>query len=292
MHLRPFRLAAAAALATAPAALGAWALTELFPSLFDRSTPDRALVLALVWIVTTFGLAASLPRRHRRHRRPPPPRPRRKLATSAQPWVLDTSVVIDGRIADLVATGWIDHPLVVPQFVIDELQGIADSSDKQRRARGRRGLDVLHRLKSSDRTELRIDDRQLREYADQPVDRKLVALAKDLDGCVATHDFNLNQVARLQGVRTLNLNEAAAALRPPCLPGETLVATIVRLGEQPGQGVGYLDDGTMIVVEGGHDHLQQSVTLRVTGVTQSAAGRMIFGRFESAADEEREEPQA
>lgn len=274
-----------------PSALATWALVELFGRYFPaRPWTDLAL-LCVVWFLMAVALWQALRMlKRRRHRRGGGPRrthlnKRQRLHPAGHPWVLDTSLVIDGRIADVADTGLFDAPLVVGQFVIDELQSIADSSDKLRRARGRRGLDVLNRLKSNPRIDLVIDDRELREYAEQTVDRKLVLLAKDLGGRVATHDFNLNKVAKLHGVGVLNLNEVAAALRPVCLPGEMLSVQIIRVGEQPGQGVGYLDDGTMVVVEGGHDHVQQQISLRVTSVTQSSAGRMIFGRYETVVAE-------
>jgi uncharacterized protein YacL len=190
-------------------------------------------------------------------------------------------VIIDGRIADVVETRLFDGELVVPQFVVAELQGIADSSEKLRRARGRRGLDVLDRLKQNADARLRFDDRELAEYAGQPADRKLVLLAQDLGAKIVTNDFNLNKVARLANVAVVNLNDVAGALRPVCLPGEQLTVEIVRPGEQALQGVGYLDDGTMVVVEGAREHVGKRAKLTVTSVTQTSAGRMIFGKLDS-----------
>jgi uncharacterized protein YacL len=198
-----------------------------------------------------------------------------------RPYVLDTSVVIDGRIADVVETQVLDNQLIMPRFVIGELQAIADSSDRLRRSRGRRGLDILNKLRANTAVDLQIFDRDLPEFAGQPVDLKLVLLAKHLKGKVVTNDYNLNKVARLHGVGVINLNELANALKPACLPGENIEVRIVKPGEEAGQGVGYLDDGTMIVVEGGREHINQTVRIVVTSVLQTGAGRMIFGRFEA-----------
>jgi len=205
-----------------------------------------------------------------------------KEVKGLKPYILDTSVVIDGRIADVVETEILDNQLIMPRFVIAELQGIADSSDRLRRSRGRRGLDILNRLRTAEKVDLRIYDRDLPEFAGQPVDLKLVLLAKHLEGKIVTNDYNLNKVARLHGVGVINLNELANALKPLFLPGETLEVRIVKPGEEAGQGVGYLDDGTMIVVEGGREHLNQTVRIAVTSVLQTSAGRMIFGRYDGA----------
>ena len=179
-----------------------------------------------------------------------------------KPYVLDTSVVIDGRIADVVETRIVDNQLIMPQFVIAELQAIADSSDRLRRSRGRRGLDILNRLRSDPKVDLVIYDRELPEFAGQPVDQKLVLLAKHLEGKVVTNDYNLNKVAKLHSVGVINLNDLANALKPMFLPGETLEVRIIKPGEEPGQGVGYLEDGTMVVIEGGREHIGQNVIAR------------------------------
>ncbi len=204
-----------------------------------------------------------------------------KEVKGARPLVLDTSVVIDGRIADVADTKVLDQPLVVPRFVLQELQGIADSSDKLRRNRGRRGLDILNRLQKSPGIEVRIHDAELPELAAvKEVDQKLVVLAKHLGGKVVTNDYNLNKIARLQGVEVINLNDLANALKPIVLPGEALAVKLIKRGEEPGQGVGYLDDGTMVVTEQGAYHLGEQVRLTVTSVLQTSAGRMIFGRID------------
>lgn len=203
-----------------------------------------------------------------------------KEVKGLKPYVLDTSVVIDGRIADVVEAGLLDSQLILPRFALTELQSVADSSDKLRRGRGRRGLDILNKLRSEGKVDLQIYDRDLPEFAGQSVDLKLVLLAKHLDGKIVTNDYNLNKVARLHGVGVINLNDLANALKPVCLPGESLTVSLVKPGEDPSQGVGYLEDGTMVVVEGGRDHLNQTVEITVTSVLQKSAGRMIFGRFE------------
>lgn len=203
-----------------------------------------------------------------------------KEVKGLRPYVLDTSVVIDGRIADIVETNILDNQLIMPRFVLGELQGIADSSDKLRRSRGRRGLDILNRLRNNDNVDLKIYDRELPEMAGQPVDMKLVLLAKHLEGKVVTGDYNLNKVARLHSVQVVNLNDIANALKPVYLPGENFDVRLVKPGEEQGQGIGYLDDGTMIVVEGGRDHIGDTVRIAVTSVLQTSAGRMIFGRYE------------
>ena len=198
-----------------------------------------------------------------------------------KPYVLDTSVVIDGRIADVIETRVIDNQLIMPQFVISELQGIADSSDRLRRGRGRRGLDILNRLRSDPKVDLLVYDRELPHFAGQAVDLKLVLLAKHLDGKIVTNDYNLNKVARLHEVDVVNLNDLSNSLKPVFLPGETLEMHVIKAGEEQGQGVGYLEDGTMVVIEGGRDHVNTNIVATVTSVLQTSAGRMVFGKFES-----------
>ena len=201
----------------------------------------------------------------------------------SKPCVLDTSVVIDGRIADVVETQIFDCQLIMPRFVIGELQAIADSSDRLRRSRGRRGLDILNRLRANANIDMEIFERELPEFADQPVDLKLVILAKHLEGKLVTNDYNLNKVARLHGIHVVNLNDLANALKPVFLPGEHIEVRVVKPGEEPGQGVGYLEDGTMVVIESGREHVNQQVTIAVTSVLQTSAGRMVFGRYEANA---------
>lgn len=206
-----------------------------------------------------------------------------KEVKGLKPYILDTSVVIDGRIADVVETDVLDSRLIMPRFVINELQGIADSADRLRRSRGRRGLDILNRLRSNPDVDLQIYDRELPEFSGQAVDLKLVLLAKNLNGCVVTNDYNLNKVAKLHGVGVINLNDIANALKPVFLPGETIEVLVVKAGEETGQGVGYLDDGTMIVIEGAREHINKEVNITVTSVLQTSAGRMVFGKMSEAA---------
>lgn len=197
-----------------------------------------------------------------------------------KPLVLDTSVVIDGRIADLVATGVFDNQLIMPRFALSELQAIADSGDKLRRTRGRRGLDVLNRMRADDNVDLMIFDRELPELAGQTVDLKLVLLAKHLEGKVVTGDFNLNKVAKLHNVPVINLNEISNSLRPVFLPDEIFRIKVIKAGEGPEQGVGYLDDGTMVVIEGARNRIGQELDVRVTSTLQTNAGKMLFTKYE------------
>jgi uncharacterized protein YacL len=188
--------------------------------------------------------------------------------------LLDTSVIIDGRILDLVRTGFLDMPLVVPRFVLKELQQVADSSDTIRRNRGRRGLEVLTQLQKEPDLVLEFRDEDF--VNETEVDIKLIRLARKSDLALVTNDFNLNRIARLEGVMVLNLNELTNALKPIAIPGEELTVAVVKEGKEPGQGIGYLDDGTMVVIESGRKYMNQSVVATVTSVLQTAAGRMIF----------------
>lgn len=203
-----------------------------------------------------------------------------KNVKGIKPLILDTSVVIDGRIADVMETKLVDSPLVMPRFAMIELQHIADSPDRSRRSRGRRGLDILNRLQNMPGVDLQIDDTELPEYKGQPVDLKLVALTKHLSGKLVTNDFNLNKVAKLQGVVVINLNDLANSLKPVFLPGERIEVDIIKSGEEVGQGIAYLDDGTMMVVDQGYSHIGERVSVTVTSVLQTSAGRMIFARYE------------
>jgi uncharacterized protein YacL len=191
--------------------------------------------------------------------------------------VLDTSVIIDGRIADLCETGFVDGALMVPQFVLRELQQIADSGDALRRNRGKRGFDVLQRLQRSRKVKVEITDLDFPQIRE--VDRKLIELGKALGGKVLTNDANLSKLAELSGVAVLNLNELATTLKPVALPGEPMQVHVLREGKEAGQGVAYLDDGTMVVVDQGKKCLGQTVDVTVTSVLQTAAGRMIFTRL-------------
>jgi len=202
-----------------------------------------------------------------------------KQRKGGRPLLLDTSVIIDGRIADIAETGFLDSPMIVPRFILYELQGIADSSEKMRRDRGRRGLDILNRLQTTPNVDIRIQDTR-DEAAGDSVDQRLVNLAAELNGRVVTVDYNLNKVARLAHVEVLNINDLANALKSTVIPGEKLEVTILKPGQEDGQGVGYLDDGTMVVVEDGQNRIGQSTTITVTNVLQKSAGRIIFGSIE------------
>lgn len=190
--------------------------------------------------------------------------------------ILDTSVIIDGRIADICKTGFIEGTLVIPEFVLEELQHIADSSDLLKRNRGRRGLDILNKIQK----ELDVKVLIYEDAGEEPgeVDSKLVKLAKAMQGKVVTNDFNLNKVCELQGVSVLNINDLANAVKPVVLPGEEIVVQVIKDGKEHGQGVAYLDDGTMIVVEGGRDFIGTTMEVLVTSVLQTSAGRMIFAK--------------
>ena len=190
--------------------------------------------------------------------------------------VVDTSAIIDGRIAEIVESGFIYGTLVVPRFVLDELQHIADSSDTLRRNRGRRGLDILARMQKDPGTPVEIVEASIPD--ENEVDAKLVALARSRSRVILTNDFNLNRVAELQGVRVMNINSLANAVKPAVLPGEELRVRVIQEGKEAGQGVGFLDDGTMIVIEGGARHIDKDLDVSVTRVLQTVAGRMIFGQ--------------
>lgn len=206
-----------------------------------------------------------------------------KQVKGGRPLVLDTSVIIDGRIADICDTRIIDTKMIVPRFVLQELQHIADSADKLKRNRGRRGLDILKRMQNNPKVELQMHEANLPELQQtQKVDERLVILAKALGARVVTNDYNLNKIAQLQGVDVINLNEVANALKSVALPGENLAVRLVKPGDQIGQGVGYLEDGTMVVVEQGRQLIGQDVSITVTSVLQTPAGRMIFGRVDTS----------
>lgn len=195
--------------------------------------------------------------------------------------ILDTSVIIDGRIADICETGFVDGTLVVPRFVLKELQQIADSSDSLRRNRGRRGLDVLQRIRKMAGLDVTISDADFPEQKD--VDLRLIELARQLDGKIVTNDFNLNKVAQLRGVEVLNINELANSLKPVVLPGEAMKVFILKEGKEYNQGVAYLDDGTMVVVDNARSMIGKTIDVVVTSVLQTTAGKMIFGRFIDAS---------
>ncbi|ABR32318.1 MULTISPECIES: PIN/TRAM domain-containing protein [Clostridium] len=192
------------------------------------------------------------------------------------PKVLDTSVIIDGRIFDICETGFVEGPLVIPNFVLDELRHISDSSDSLKRNRGRRGLDILNKIQKELAIETQIVEDDFPKIAE--VDAKLLKLAQKMEGKVITNDYNLNKVAEFQGVPVLNINELSNAIKPVVLPGEEMTIDIVKDGKESSQGVAYLEDGTMIVVEGGRKYIGQTTSVIVTSVLQTAAGRMIFAK--------------
>jgi len=202
-----------------------------------------------------------------------------KTRLEAIPKILDTSVIIDGRIADITRSGFLEGDLIVPGFVLEELQHIADSSDVLKRNRGRRGLDILNKIQKEPYSTVRILEKDYSEINE--VDSKLVKLAKDISGKVVTNDYNLNKVCELHGVFVLNINELANSVKPVVLPGEELQVQVIKDGKEQGQGVAYLDDGTMIVVDGGRRFIGEMVCVLVTSVLQTAAGRMIFAKPKS-----------
>jgi len=195
--------------------------------------------------------------------------------------ILDTSVIIDGRILDICDTAFVEGTLVIPQFVLKELQLVADSADSLKRQRGRRGLDVLDRLQKSAQVPVQISDLDFPDVRD--VDSKLIELAKHLEAKIMTNDFNLNKVARLQGIVVLNINELANALKPIVLPGEAMKVFILKEGKEKDQGVAYLDDGTMVVVDNSRRLIGQTIMITVTSVLQTTVGKMIFGRYNEDA---------
>jgi uncharacterized protein YacL len=198
--------------------------------------------------------------------------------------IIDTSAIIDGRIADVCETGFLEGTFILPQFILQELQHIADSSDSLKRGRGRRGLDVLHRIQKMANITVKIVDEDFPKIKE--VDAKLVALAKMLSGKIITNDFNLNKVAKLQGVSVLNINELASSLKPVVLPGETMNVFIVKEGKESNQGIAYLEDGTMVVVDNARRLINKNIDVTVTSVLQTTAGRMIFARLKEEADRE------
>lgn len=199
--------------------------------------------------------------------------------------ILDTNVIIDGRIADVCRSGFLEGTIYVPGFVLEELQHIADSADSLKRARGRRGLDILKTMQNELSLVVRVWDKSLEKSSHyEEVDSKLVKLAKALEGVIVTNDYNLNKVAILQNVQVLNVNELANALKPMFLPGEAMRVMVVKEGKDADQGVAYLDDGTMIVVEDGRQFLGQTMLVVVTSVLQTAAGKMIFARIRGEED--------
>ena len=204
-----------------------------------------------------------------------------KQTKGARPLVLDTSAIIDGRVADLCRSRFFDAPVVIPRFVLNELQIIADSSDRLKRNRGRRGLDILKEMQSNSTIDIAIDDTVVEEAEDvRGVDQKIVAFTKTCNGRLATTDYNLTKVAQVREVDVLNINDLANSLKAIALPGESLEVKIIKPGEEAEQGVGYLPDGTMVVVEGGRNKIGKELVVNITSSLQTSAGKMIFGKFE------------
>ena len=204
-----------------------------------------------------------------------------KQTKGTRPLVLDTSAIVDGRIADLYQSRLFDAPLVVPRFVLNELQLIADSADKLKRNRGRRGLDILHRMQSSSLIDVEIDDSIVPEVEEvEGVDQKLVMFTKNCNGKLATTDYNLSKVCKVREVDVVNINDLATSLKVIALPGEIMEVKIIKPGEEADQGIGYMDDGTMIVVEGARNKIGRMTMISVTSSLQTSAGKMIFGKFE------------
>ncbi|MBF8266265.1 MAG: PIN domain nuclease [Dehalococcoidia bacterium] len=212
---------------------------------------------------------------------------RRTRGKSGSPILVDTSAIIDGRIADMTRTGFIPGQLVIPRFVLQELQHVADSSDPMRRRRGRRGLDMLNKIQKESEVPILISEADFEGI--EAVDAKLVKLGRTWQCPILTTDFNLNRVAELEGVQVLNLNDLATALKPVVLPGEEMEIRIIQEGKEFGQGVGFLDDGTMVVVEGGRKFLNSRVDVTITRVLQTAVGRMIFAQMKDGTGRERGE---
>ncbi len=203
------------------------------------------------------------------------------MSIAGRPKILDTSVIIDGRILDLLQTGFIEGKILIPNFVLEELRHIADSSDSLKRNRGRRGLDILNEIQKQLSVPVEIVDFTTKQQME--VDSMLLKMAEKMDAFVVTNDFNLNKVAEFQGVRVLNINELANAIKPIVLPGEEMKVTVIKAGKENGQGIAYLNDGTMIVVEGGNRHIGETMDVIVTSVLQTSAGRMIFTKIIAAA---------
>ena len=234
--------------------------------------------LVVTAVLTILGIAVGVAKERELRALMPQTRLTTEEVQSSQdqPILLDTSAIIDGRIADISQTGFLRGTLTIPRFVLDELRHIADSSDALRRNRGRRGLEMLNKLRKESTVPIQVMDVDMRNGME--VDGKLVVLAKRLQAPIVTTDFNLNRVAELQGIKALNINELANSLKPVVLPGEEMLVRVIQEGKEPGQGVGFLDDGTMVVVEDGKRHINSYLDVNITRVLQTAAGRIIFAQ--------------
>lgn len=259
--------------------LMAQAINPVFASMKSMEAYRGGIVMILTLIITYFSTTLLVQTKDDFRFVIPYVEFARELK-GVRPLILDSSALIDGRIADVVETKILDSKMIVPDFVLKEVQDIADSQDKNRRMRGRRGLDVLTKLQQMPHAEVSVYDTKKKDadYRGMTVDQRLVELAKDLNGRVVTSDFNLNRVAAVQGIEVINLNDVATSLRPRYLPGDALKVRVIREGEAPGQGVGYLDDGTMVVCEQARELIGKEIETTVTSVLQSSSGRMIFAR--------------
>lgn len=248
----------------------------LFPALTSAGAVGMVLVYAITALLGVYGFRIGYQKREELLKAIGLHNKTGEAPQKDEHKILDTSVIIDGRIADICKTGFIEGTLVIPEFVLEELQHIADSSDLLKRNRGRRGLDILNKIQKELDVKVLIYEGDFEEIGE--VDSKLVRLAKALQGKVITNDFNLNKVCELQGVSVLNINDLANAVKPVVLPGEEILVQVIKDGKEHGQGVAYLDDGTMIVVEGGRDYIGATIEVLVTSVLQTSAGRMIFAK--------------
>ncbi len=261
--------------------LGITVLVGMLLIRIENFGPQLVLLVAIVSIY--FGVAIALSMKEELYFFfPGLARPGETAATevvsAVPPKLLDTNVIIDGRIADIAKAGFVEGSIIVPDFVLEELHLIADSSDTLRRNRGRRGLDILNTMQQEPNLNITVlSDYETVFRSSDPVDARLVQLAKEIHGAIVTNDFNLNKVAQLQGIQVLNVNELANAVKPVVLPGEEMTVTVVREGKEPEQGVAYLDDGTMVVIERGKERIGETVPITVTSVLQTVAGKMIFG---------------
>ena len=246
---------------------------SMLPGLWGQITPLATAILLTIIFIPIMVLQGPAVLRLFFSSSPSLPLP---PTVNSEFLILDTNAIIDGRIADIIQTGFIHGTLLVPRFVLDELRHIADSSDSLRRNRGRRGLEMLAQLQKGSDVPVQISDIDFDDVVD--VDSKLVMLAKSIRCPIVSNDLNLNRVAVLQGVKVLNINELAHAVKPVVLPGEDLALRIVQEGKEAGQGIGFLDDGTMVVVEGGRRFLNTDLTITITRVLQTAGGRMIFAQ--------------
>lgn len=260
------------------------------PAIFNLLGLENPLLTAIAGLLVTYGCVMalmSMKEDMKFYVLPGLVKESEHSKTYQKPKILDTNVIIDGRISDVCRTGFIEGQIYIPSFILEELQHIADSSDSLRRARGRRGLDILNQMRKEMGPDLAIrQSPPVNPENTEEVDVRLVKLAKEIDGCIVTNDFNLNKVAELQGVMVFNINELANALKPVVLPGEEMTVTVIKDGKEMNQGIAYLDDGTMIVVEGARKHINEDVDVIVTSVLQTVAGKMIFANIKSVQEEE------